>query len=70
MSRYIGWSQQDLIWKINQLEREKEDLQEENRDLRNEIAHLNFRIEQELEPRIRAEKRSYDFFVTTPRKEG
>ena len=67
MSRYAGWSQQDLIRKINQLEREKEELAKENRDLRSEIQHLNFRIEQELEPRIRAEKRAYDSFVTTPR---
>lgn len=67
MSKYDGWSQQDLIWKINQLEREKEDLAKENRDLKSEISSLKFRIEQELEPRIRAEKRAYDSFVTTPR---
>lgn len=67
MSRYDGWSRQELIWKINQLEREKEELAAENRDLKSEIQRLNFRIEQELEPRIRAEKRSYDSWVTSPR---
>lgn len=65
MSRYVGWSKEDLIWKIYELEGEIDRLKKENSDQRMEISSLSFRIEQELEPRIRAERRAYDRFITT-----
>lgn len=55
-----------MLWKIRQLERENEDLKKENRDQYSEINHLNFRIDQELEPRLRRERRAYDNWVTNP----
>lgn len=36
--------------------------------LRNEVDQLNFRIRNELEPRIKSERRAYDNWVTNPER--
>lgn len=66
MGKYDGWSKEDLAWRCCELEQEIEKLQEKNRTMDLKINSLEFRISQELEPRIRAEKRAYDSWVTNP----
>ena len=68
MGAYDGWSREDLIWKIGKITREKEDLEEKVKERDKEIYSLKFRISQELEPRIQAEKRAYDRWVTNPER--
>jgi hypothetical protein len=36
--------------------------------LRNEVDSLNFKIRNELEPRIKSERRAYDNWVTNPER--
>lgn len=68
MSRYSDWSREDLIWKIEQLEREVEELKNENKEQYSEISSLRFKVDNELEPRIQAERRRYDNWVTNPER--
>lgn len=68
MARYEDWSQEDLAWKCRELEREVEDLEEKVNKLQLENSHLEYRIRNELEPRIQAERRSYDRWVTDPER--
>lgn len=68
MARYDNWSQEDLAWKCRELEREVENLEEKVKELKSENDHLEFRINNELEPRIQAERRSYDRWVTDPER--
>ena len=68
MSRYFNWSREELIWKIEQLEREVEDLKNENKEQYSEISSLRFKVDNELEPRIQAERRRYDNWVTNPER--
>ena len=65
---YEDWTKSDLIYKIRQLQGEKRDLEDTIRSLKEENYHLKFRIDQELEPRIRAERRAYDGWVTDPQR--
>jgi len=58
----------DLLRNYRRLERKYEDLENKNNKLYDELYHANFRIDQELEPRIRQEKRSYDNWVTNPER--
>ena len=37
-------------------------------ELENEVSSLQFKIRNELEPRIRSERRSYDNYVTNPER--
>jgi hypothetical protein len=37
--------------------------------LRNEVSHLEFKIETELEPRIKSERNAYDRWVTNPERD-
>lgn len=68
MSRYSDWSREELIWKIEQLEREIEELKIENKEQYSEISSLRFKVDNELEPRIQAERRRYDNWVTNPER--
>lgn len=68
MSRYDGWSKEDLAWKCRELERQVEDLEESVKRLKSENDHLEFRINNELEPRLQSERRSYDAWVTNPER--
>ena len=68
MSRYSDWSREELIWKIEQLEREIEELKNENKEQYFEISSLRFKVDNELEPRIQAERRIYDNWVTNPER--
>lgn len=65
---YEDWSKSDLVWKIRELKREKENLEDKIRKLEDEMYHLKFRIEQELEPRLRAERNAYDGWVINPER--
>lgn len=61
---YENWSKDELIYKIRELKRKIEELENEKNQLYMEISSLNFRIDTELEPRLKAERRAYDAFVT------
>jgi len=61
---YEGWSREDLIWKIRELNRKIEELEDKNRRLNEDNYSLRFKIDTELEPRLRAERRAYDAYVT------
>lgn len=65
--RFDGWTKEDVVSAYNDLERENDQLKEKVRSLDARLSHSNYRIENELEPRIKAEKRAYDRYVTTPR---
>lgn len=52
MARYDDWSKERLAWKCRELEREIEQLV----------------IDNELEPRLQMERRSYDAWVTNPER--
>jgi hypothetical protein len=68
MARFDDWSKEDLAWKCRELCDQVEDLKSENGKQHGEIQHLKFRIEQELEPRIKAEGRSYDRWISNPER--
>ena len=68
MSRYDDWSKEDLAWKCRELERQVEDLEESVKRLKSENDHLEFRINNELEPRLKSERDSYDRWVTDPER--
>jgi len=57
---------EDLKWEIIRLKRENEELKTEVAKQRYKYDSAKFTIEQELEPRIEREKRSYDAWVTNP----
>lgn len=65
---YDNWSVEDLKWKIRELKGRISDLEEENRTKDQEIDHLRFRIENELEPLIRAQRNAYDRWVSDPER--
>lgn len=54
----------DLKYKISKLQGTISSLKQENRKLQEDCDHAEFRILTELEPRIRQEQRSYDFWIT------
>lgn len=68
MSRYDDWSKEDLAWKCRELEREVESLEERVKELSSENDHLDYRIRNELEPRLQSERRSYDRWVSDPER--
>lgn len=68
MARFDDWSKEDLAWKCRELSNEVDRLKSENDKQYGEISHLNFRIEQELEPRIQSEHRRYDNWATNPER--
>ena len=49
--------------KIENLERKISNLNQENKTLQDSVDHAEYRIRTELEPRIKQEHRSYDFWV-------
>lgn len=55
----------ELKYKLREANRRIQELQEDNRKLSDNNQSLSFRIERELEPRIKAEERSYDNYVLT-----
>lgn len=65
---YNDWSREDLINKIKRLQNELDDEKAKHRKIGEEMAHLQFRVDNELEPRIAAEKRRYDNWVTNPER--
>lgn len=68
MARFDDWSKEDLAWKCRKLTDENEDLRRENDRMRSENNSLEFKIQTELEPRIRRERHSYDMWVTNPER--
>ncbi len=44
------------------------ELEEENRKLRDERDHAEFRIRNELEPMIKEKRRAYDAYITDPER--
>ena len=57
-----------LRYQIRDLKDKIQELEEENRNLDRELDKAKWRIRQELEPRVAAEKRSYDRWVTNPER--
>ena len=70
MARYDDWSKERLAWKCRELEREIEQLKNELQSCKDEKDHLQFVIDNELEPRLKAERQSYDAWVTNPERRG
>lgn len=68
MARYDDWSKERLVWKCRELEREIEQLKDELQSCKDEKDHLQFVIDNELEPRLQMERRSYDAWVTNPER--
>jgi seryl-tRNA synthetase len=67
---YYEQKYNDLLCKYERLKRKYEELEERYNKLDLELDSANFRIRNELEPRIRAEKRAYDAWVTNPERMG
>ena len=55
---------------IRNLRAKNERLERELSTALTSLSNADFRIEQELEPRIKAERRSYDAWVTSPDRGG
>lgn len=68
MAWYDNYSKEDLAYKVKALERKVEELEAENRRYYDDREHYRFRVENELEPRIRSERRAYDNYVTDPER--
>lgn len=68
MSRFSDWSKDELEWKCIELERQVEDLEESIKRLKSENSHLEYRINNELEPRLKSERDSYDRWATDPER--
>jgi uncharacterized protein YlxW (UPF0749 family) len=58
-----------LLEDYRDLERTVEKLQNSNAKLEDKLYDSEWRIEKELEPRIKREERNYDVFVTSPERE-
>lgn len=54
-----------LSYKLRKANQRINELESENRILRNGLDNAEYKIKTELEPRIASEKRSYDFWVTS-----
>lgn len=68
MARFDDWSQEDLAWKCRELSDEIEELKRELSECRAERNSLEFKIDTELEPRLKVERASYDAWVTNPER--
>lgn len=61
----MEWNErEDLEYKVRELRGLLDDANREIARLRNELYSANFRIDNELEPRIALDKRAYDNYVT------
>lgn len=65
---YLQEKYDDLLWEYRKLKREYEKLQQKCRASEDELHAANFRISQELEPRIKQEKRAYDNWLANPER--
>ena len=65
---YMDWTKEELIDKIRRLEETIDTLKRTNADVERENYSLKYTIRTELEPRINAEKRRYDNWVTNPER--
>lgn len=59
-----------LKYKLEDLRNQLRDAERETRKANERADNAEFRIRQELEPRIKREERAYDSFVTRPRTDG
>jgi predicted nucleic acid-binding Zn-ribbon protein len=60
----------DLLYEYRKLQRKYEELENDYRKLDLELDSANNKIRRELEPRIQAEKRAYDRWITNPERMG
>lgn len=58
----------NLLSLYNERGRIIDELRQENNKLYNDLQKAEYQIRNELEPRIRQEKRSYDNWVTNPER--
>ena len=65
---YDGWTSEALKRKICDLKYDIGCLKDSIREKDIEIDHLRYRIQTELEPRLRQEARAYDSWVTDPER--
>lgn len=65
---YQDWTKEELIDKIRRLEEVIDTLKRTNADIERDNYSLRYTIRTELEPRITAEKRRYDNWVTDPER--
>ncbi len=72
METEMMWTQEEEInylnTKVENLNREINRLETENRKLRSELDSAKFQIEHELEPRLKREGRMYDLWVLDPER--
>ena len=66
MARYDDWSKEDLAYKCRRLEDEVEELRAKLREAELDLDSERVRIHNELEPRLKAERRAYDNYITDP----
>jgi len=59
---------EDMRYTIEKLRDIISDLREENRKLESKLDSAEYKIKNELEPRIKREERSYDNWVTDPER--
>lgn len=64
--RYDNWDKESLAQKCRELEDENEQLKNKIEKQYTENDHLKFLVDNELEPRIQAEHRAYDGWITSP----
>ena len=71
MAKYdSGWTIEELATQCRWLEEKIEYLEAENKRLREDCEHYRFRVDNELEPMIKAKEKVYDNYVTDPERHG
>lgn len=58
----------NLFYDYQKLKTQYAELKEDYEKLQDDLSSANFKLETELEPRIRREKRAYDNWVTNPER--
>lgn len=61
-------SREELLWRIDELRNRVRELESENQQLRDDLDSAEFRIRNDLEPRIRADRRAYDRMALDPER--
>jgi FtsZ-binding cell division protein ZapB len=63
------WLYKDLLYQYRERGYRIEELKRENNKLSRDLEKVEYRVRNELEPRIKQEQRSYDNWVTNPERQ-